>query len=124
MTASEEHPVTHAASYAWTLPEAMKRYDELTDRELLSAYAAILRKNGEFDPEDDSHQIAAKTEPLTADEHLELIALGGRIAAYYGSPVLIDRALKAGVTREQVGAALGAEARKRAEAWLGLEAGS
>src|SRR5260370_506544 len=51
-----------------------------------------------------------KSPPLTVAEHLEMLALGERIARYYRHPSQVDSAVKAGASWAQVGAATGTSA--------------
>ena len=51
-----------------------------------------------------------KYPPLTVAEHLEVLALGERIARYYRHPSQVDKAVKAGASWEQIAAATGTTA--------------
>jgi hypothetical protein len=65
------------------------------------------------------------TEPLTAAEHLEMIAAGEVLARYYQhNQARIDRAVRAGASWEQVAAAAGisaAQARQEYRDWAGQQ---
>jgi hypothetical protein len=87
-----------------------ERYDELTDRDLSASTTARLRERGEFDPANSGHQAIAAKQPLSADEHLERIAIGEALARYYRHPAMLDDAAKAGASWEQIGATRGTSA--------------
>lgn len=77
-----------------------------------------LQARGTFDPQ--RHGDADKYPPLTADEHLEVLALGEVLARHYRHPSQVGHALKAGVSWAQVAAATGtdeATARREYQAW-------
>jgi hypothetical protein len=65
------------------------------------------------------------SEPLTAAEHLEMMAAGEVLARYYQrSQARIDRAVRAGASWEQVAAATGisaAQARQEYRDWAGQQ---
>jgi len=86
------------------------RYAELSDRDLDAGVVATLRERGEFDPGNPGHRSLAEREPLTAAEHLEHMAIGEALARYYRHPSMLDRAVKAGASWEEVGAARGTSA--------------
>lgn len=86
---------------------ARERYDNLAARDLCARTADQLRDGGLFDPADPSHRALAAEQRLTAPEHLELIAAGEVVARYYRHPADITRAVEAGATWEQIGAARG-----------------
>jgi hypothetical protein len=86
------------------------RYTELSDRDLNARTAALLRERGEFDPANLGHQLVAASEPLSAAEHLEHLAIGEMLARYYRHPSMLDHAVKAGASWEQIGAARGTSA--------------
>ena len=87
--------------------KAQARYEELTDRDLYARSRAELEARGEYDPA--KHGTAAP-EPLTVSERLELLANGEVLARYYRHPSMLDHAVKAGASWEQIGAARGASA--------------
>jgi hypothetical protein len=99
-------PITYsqaARRYGPGTIEAHERYDELSHRRVMADAYAKLRARGEYDP--DKHG-AGDTEPLTAAEHLELLALGEYLARFYKPASEVDNALRAGATWEQVAEAL------------------
>jgi hypothetical protein len=95
------------------LAAGRERYAELADRDLSASTTARLRERGEFDPANPGHQAIAANQPLSADEHLERIAIGEALARYYRHPAMVDDAAKAGASWEQIGAARGASARQQ-----------
>jgi hypothetical protein len=96
--------------YQTSLTAARDRYAELSDRDLSARTAALLRERGEFDPASLGHQLVAASEPLSAAEHLEHMAIGEVLARYYRHPSMPDHAVKAGASWEQIGAARGTSA--------------
>jgi hypothetical protein len=107
---AEARPLTYAAASDVSVPAARERYDELTGRDFCARAAARLRARGEFDPDKLGHRLIDEAEPLTTEDHLELMALGEALARYYRHPVMLDHAAKAGATWEQIGAARGTSA--------------
>ncbi|MGD0373176.1 MAG: hypothetical protein ABSB01_01125 [Streptosporangiaceae bacterium] len=87
------------------IPAARKRYEELSERELCARGVGKLRERGEFDRDNLGHRAMAEHEPLTAADHLEMMATGEVLARYYRHPTMLDHAAKAGATWEQIGAA-------------------
>jgi hypothetical protein len=83
--------------------DARERYDELTMRDHLARAHAKLQASGEYDPEKYG---TGNTEPLTATEHLELLATAEYLARAYKPHGEVDRALRAGATWQQVAEAL------------------
>jgi hypothetical protein len=69
--------------------------------------------------------LSAGTEPLTAAEHLEMMAASEVVARYYQrDQARIDRAVRAGASWEEVGAATGispAQARQEYRDWAGQQ---
>lgn len=116
---ADDRPLTYdeaEATYRGRLLTAGRdRYEELTDRELWTRTAALLRERGELDPSNPGHQAMAARQPLSAAEHLELMAIGEMLARYYRHPALLDHAAKAGATWEQIGAARGTSAEQARE---------
>ena len=96
--------------YQTSLTAARDRYAELSDRDLSARTAALLRERGEFDPANLGHQLVAASGPLSAAEHLEHMAIGEVLARYYRHPSMLDHAVKAGASWEQIGAARGTSA--------------
>jgi hypothetical protein len=111
---AETRPLTYNDAgpiYPGTLLTAGRdRYHELSDRDMEVRTAAKLRELGEFDPENLGHQLVAASEPLTAAERLEHMAIGEALARHYRHPSMLDQAAKAGATWEQIGAARGTSA--------------
>lgn len=102
-------PVTyHQASdcYQGTIG-ARERFEELTSRDLSVRAFATLKARGSYDPA--QHGDAEKYQPLSAGEHLEVLALGEVLARYYRHPSTVDRALQAGASWQQVAAAAGCD---------------
>ncbi len=79
--------------------DARERHEELRQRDLLARSYAILKARGEYDPHKHG---AGNTEPLTAAEHLEILATGEVLARYYRHPADVDGAVKAGASWQQV----------------------
>ena len=96
---------------------ARERYGELSMREHLARAYTTLWARGEYDP---AKHGAGDTEPLTAEEHLELLALGEYLARSYKPSFEVNHALQAGATWAQVAEALDvdeATARVEYRAW-------
>jgi hypothetical protein len=106
-------PLTYeAASSRYTdAGAACERFTELRIRE-----ACALSQNP---------VLSQGSEPLTAAEHLEMMAAGEVLARYYQrSQARIDRAVRAGASWEQVAAATGisaAQARQEYRDWAGQQ---
>jgi hypothetical protein len=98
-------PQTYHEASAFPLPDQIARYEELTDRDMAARSIATLQARGEYDEEKARILPLGKYQPLTAAEHLELLALGEAIAFYYRHPAGVDRAVRAGATWEQIAAA-------------------
>ena len=88
----------------WGIVKAQARYEELTDRDLYARSRAALEARGEYDP---ARHGTAVPEPLTVGERLELLANGEVLARYYRHPADLARAVEAGASWEQIGAARG-----------------
>jgi len=115
-------PITYeqAAVSGRSLAEARDRYDELTGRRLAAKTVATLRQRGQFDPSNTGHAELAQRQPLSARDHLELLAAGEVLARYYRHPAAVHDAVRAGATWEQVAAARGtdeATERRRYREW-------
>jgi len=82
---------------------AQERYEELSARDHLARAYAKLRASGEYDP---AKHGAGDIEPLTAEEHLELLAIGEYLAQSYKPVSEVDNALRAGATWDQIAEAL------------------
>jgi hypothetical protein len=110
---ADDRPLTYNDAeivYRTSLTAARDRYAELSDQDLNARTAALLRQRGEFDPDNLGHQLVAASEPLSAAEHLEHMAIGEVLARYYRHPSMLDHAVKAGASWEQIGAARGTSA--------------
>lgn len=97
--------------------EVRGRYEELTRRALNARSVQLLRKRGEYDP--DEHSVL-DAEPPTTEEWAEILAYGRVIARHYDHPANLDRAVRAGLTWRQVSEALGEDpgrARARYRVW-------
>jgi hypothetical protein len=106
--------------YQTILTAARDRYAELSDRDLSARTAALLRERGEFDGQPGS-PAGGSQGPLSAAEHLERIAIGVALARYYRHPSVLDHAVKAGASWEQIGAARGTstdQARRDYREWV------
>jgi hypothetical protein len=90
------------------LTDVLARYQALNDRDSMARSIATLKARGTWNA--DGSIRAEDYPPLTAAEHLELIALGERIARYYRHPALVHHAVTAGATWQQVAAATGTTA--------------
>ena len=109
-TSDQARPLTYddaGSVYQTSLTAARDRYAELSDRDLNARTAALLRERGEFDPANLGHQLVAASGPLSAAEHLEHMAIGEVLARYYRHPSMLDHAVTAGASWEQIGAARG-----------------
>lgn len=106
-------PVTYqdAQSRYQGTTAARERFDALTMRDALARALENLKARGEYDP---ARHSAEQHEPLTASEHLEVLAAGEVLARYYRHPCQIHTAVLAGATWTQIAAARGTdEARGR-----------
>jgi hypothetical protein len=118
--ARQPRPVTyHAASHRYGpgTHDARERYDELTMRDCLYRSEVKLRATGQYDP---AQHGAGDTEPLTATEHLELLATAEYLSRCYKPAPEVDHALRAGASWALVADALGTDepaARASYRAW-------
>jgi hypothetical protein len=94
------------ASYRCTI-DARERFEELTNRHLTVRAHATLKARGTYDPQ--LHGDADKSQPLTTEEHLEILAAGEMLARYYRHPALIHQAATAGASWPQIAAATGSD---------------
>lgn len=98
-------------SYRSTI-EACERFEELSTRHLVVQAVAKLKASGTYDPARHSH--VSRCQPLTAAEHLELLAAGEMLARHYRHPAYVHDAVQAGATWPQIAQATGsAEAQVR-----------
>ena len=98
-------PTTYDEASGMPFPDVVSRYQALNDRNSMSRAIATLQARGEWN--DDRSLNPADYPPLTAAEHLELIALGERLARHYRHPAQVHHAVVAGATWEQIAAAAG-----------------
>jgi hypothetical protein len=98
-------PQTYNEASGGSIVDQTDRHRELADRDLMARSIATLKARGTYKP--NKHVNEAKFPPLTVAEHLEMLALGERIARYYRHPSQVDKALKAGATWQQVADATG-----------------
>ena len=103
-------PQTYREASDGNLPDQIGRYEELSYRDLTARSIAILKARGEWTDERARVLDPGKYPPLTVAEHLEVLALGERIARYYQHPSQVDKAVKAGASWEQIAAATGTTA--------------
>src|SRR6516165_3100466 len=92
------------------ITDQMDRYGELAERNAMAAAIAILKARGDYEPDD--HVNEENYPPLTVAEHVELLALGERIARYYRHRSQVDSAVKAGATWDQIAARRGHHRRR------------
>lgn len=85
--------------------EARGRFDELSNRDLTVRALATLKARGTYDPA--KHGDADRYQPLTAAEHLELLATGEMLARHYRHPALVHQAVQASATWAQIAQATG-----------------
>lgn len=98
--------------------DARERHEELTNRDLMVRAYATLKARGTYNPH--QHGDAGQYQPLTANEHLELLAAGEMLARYYRHPALVHNAVQAGASWLEIAAATGsdeAKARQRYREW-------
>ena len=86
----------------------MARYHELAEHDSMATVIAILKTRGDYEPSEHVNEV--KFPPLTVAGHLELLALGERIARYYRLPSQVDKAARAGATWDEIAAATGTTA--------------
>ena len=85
--------------------DQIDRYRELADHDTMARSIATLKARGTYEP--NRHVNDEKFPPMTVAEHLEMFALGERIARYYRHPSQVDHAVKAGASWAQIAAATG-----------------
>ncbi|MFC6083465.1 hypothetical protein [Sphaerisporangium aureirubrum] len=101
-------PVSPEELYDVPISVRLARWHELTDRDLHVQAIATLEARGEYD----AGRYGETYLPLTAGEHVELLALGESIARSIRNPAHVDRALQAGVSWREVAAATGRDERE------------
>jgi hypothetical protein len=95
-----------ATRYRCTI-DARERFEELSNRDLMVQVHARLKALDTYDPH--KHGDVGRYPPLTADEHLELLAAGEMLARYYRHPALIHHAVEAGASWAEIAAATGSD---------------
>jgi hypothetical protein len=126
MTSQEPDPPGGAGTVAYRLAQgpyrgiiqARERFDELTSRDHTARAIATLKARGTYDPA--KHSDPGKYQPLTAAEHLEVLAIGEVLARHYQHPAYVDQAVKAGASWSQIAEAVGAgeaQARQQYREW-------
>jgi len=98
-------PQTYHEASGGSIAGQIDRYRELDERDLMARSIAILKARGTYKPNE--HVNEEKFPPLTVAEHLEMLALGERIARYYRHPSQVDHAIRAGASWDQIAAATG-----------------
>jgi hypothetical protein len=116
----DDQPVTYEQAdrhYGPGTRAARERHDELSMRDFLARADAKRRAPGDWEHVKRGSQDA---EPLTASEHLELLATAEYLARAYKPSSGVHHALRAGATWPQIAAAAGtseAAARAAYQAW-------
>ena len=90
-----------------TTIDARERFEELTTHELLARSYPTLQACDTYDPH--KHGDASKHQPLTAAEHLEILAAAAVLAPYYRRLARVAEAVKAGASWFQIAAATGSD---------------
>jgi hypothetical protein len=89
------------------ISRARERFEELDNRDITVRALATLQARGTYDPQ--RHGDANDCPPLTADEHLEILAAGELLARHYRHPALVHHAVVAGASWSQIAAATGSD---------------
>jgi hypothetical protein len=100
-------PTTFSEAWDMPFPDVLNRYQVLENRGTMSLAIATLRVRGEWN--DDRSLDPDDYPPLTAAEHLEMLALGEVVARHYRHPSQVHHAVMAGATWEQIAAATGGD---------------
>jgi hypothetical protein len=100
-------PTTYHEASTGNIADQMDRYRDLAQHDALAGAIAIGKARGTYEPNE--HVNDEKFPPLTITEHLEMLALGERIARYYRHPSQVDQAVKAGATWDQIAGATGGD---------------
>jgi len=103
------------------LADVLYRYQALNDRDSMARSIATLKARGTWKA--DGSIRPEDYPPLTADEHVEVLALGERLARYYRHPVLVHHAVTAGASWEQIASATGGSVSQARQAYLDWAAG-
>ena len=98
-------PQTYDEASDGSIVDQTDRYRELADRELIARSIATLKARGTYEPNEYVNE--AKFPRLTVAEHLEMLALGERLARYYRHPSQVHKAVRAGASWQQVADATG-----------------
>ena len=100
-------PTMYTEAAEMPFADVLNRYQALNDRDSMARAIATLQARGDWN--DDRSLDPADYPPLTAAEHLELIALGEVIARLYRHPAHVHHAVMAGATWPQIAAAAGGD---------------
>jgi hypothetical protein len=98
-----KRPVTYNDASTGSIVDQIDRYRELADHDSMSRSIATLKARGTY--KHNEHVNDEKFPPMTVAEHLEMLALGERIARYYRHPSQVDHAVRAGASWDQIAAA-------------------
>jgi len=113
MTDHDTTTYDEASAVPW--PDVLNRHQALTDRDSMARAIATLQARGEWN--EDRSIRPEDYPPLTAAEHLELIALGEVMARHYRHPAQVHHAVLAGAAWEQIAAAAGTSADRARQAY-------
>ncbi len=113
MTDHDNTTYDEASGMSW--PDVLNRHQALTDRDSMARAIATLQGRGEWN--EDRSIRPEDFPPLTAAEHLELLALGEVMARHYRHPALVHHAVLADATWEQIAAAAGTNADQARQAY-------
>ncbi len=108
-------PATYDEASGMPWPDVLNRYQALNDRDAMARAIATLQARGEWN--DDRSIKPADYPPLTAAEHLEVIALGEVMARHYRHPAQVHHAVIAGATWDRIAAATGGDAGQARQAY-------
>jgi hypothetical protein len=100
-------PTTYNEATGGNIIDQMDRYRELAEHDLMARSIATLKARGEWTEDRARALNPDKYPPLTLAGHLEMLALGERIARYYRHPSQVDKAVQAGASWAQIAAATG-----------------
>jgi hypothetical protein len=98
------------------LTDVLNRHQVLSDRDSMARSIAAQQARGTWKA--DGSIRAEDYPPLTVAEHLELIALGERLARYYRHPALVHHAVTAGASWQQIADATGGNAGEALSGYL------
>jgi hypothetical protein len=115
-----KRPLTYHEASTGNIADQMDRYRELAAHDAMAGAIAIGRARGTYEPNE--HVNEQKFPPLTMAGHLEMLALGERIARYYRHPSQVDKAVKAGASWDQIAAATGTTVKAARAAYVGWAA--